>query len=452
MFLKNKPFIKKKIGQIKKLGIISFVIKNSYITTKLFLGFSYCLFFLPFYFIILILKPFLLIRISPLPTEKIGPMAILTGIYLSEKKIFKKKNLDIFYIKDNICNLALFNIFKKKILLMPKIIVEPINKINNFFKFFFKFPTDHTILKKRSGSDYYNIVENAKIKYEFSNEEKKLAEQTLEKMGLKGKKFVCLIVRDSKFTKKNFKHLKTSHNNFRNSEIINFKLAAKALSKKGLFVVRIGRDAEKKFLTNDKKIIDYSFSRYISDLMDIYLISKSEFIISTHLGLDSVGFIFRKPICYVNSCPLANVQNSGSKNIVLTKRHFYKNKELSLKGIFNHGVAFAAQLKDYSKKRVKIKEQNPTQIKNTVLEMYFKIIKKNKPKKNQLKLQKKFKKLFLKNIFQLVKNYGDNEYAIEHFNPIFVKNALKGELLPDQYMLSSNFSHTYLTKNKWWLD
>ena len=117
--------------------------------------------------------------------------------------------------------------------------------------------------------------------------------------------------------------------------------------------------------------------------MDIYLISKSEFIISTHLGLDSVGFIFRKPICYVNSCPLANLQNSGSKNIVLTKRHFYKNKELSLKGIFNHGVAFAAQLKDYSKKRVKIKEQNPTQIKNTVLEgMYFKIIKKNKQKIN----------------------------------------------------------------------
>ena len=88
MFLKNKPFIKKKIGQIKKLGIISFVIKNSYITTKLFLGFSYCLFFLPFYFIILILKPFLLIRISPLPVEKIGPLAILTGIYLSEKKNF----------------------------------------------------------------------------------------------------------------------------------------------------------------------------------------------------------------------------------------------------------------------------------------------------------------------------------------------------------------------------
>ena len=122
------------------MGIISFVIKNSYITTKLFLGFSYCLFFLPFYFIILILKPFLLIRISPLPTEKIGPMAILTGIYLSEKKIFKKKNLDIFYIKDNICNLALFNIFKKKILLMPKIIVEPIDKINNFFKIFLNFP------------------------------------------------------------------------------------------------------------------------------------------------------------------------------------------------------------------------------------------------------------------------------------------------------------------------
>ncbi len=451
MFLNNKFIIKKK-NQIKKSGIILFFIKKLFIMIKLILSFAYCIFFLPFYLILLIVRPFLLIRISLLPTEKIGPLAILTGIYLSEKKIFKRRNLDIFYTKESICNLALFNIFKKKILLMPKEIIEPIDKINNFFNIFFRFPTDHIILKKRCGSDYYNIVEKTKINYEFSNEEKKLAEKTLEEMGLKGKKFVCLIVRDSKFTKKNFKHLKTSHNNYRNSEIKNFKLASKALSKKGLFVVRMGRDAKKRFSINDKKIIDYSFSKYISDLMDIYLISKSEFIISTLLGLDSVGFIFRKPICYVNSCPLANVQNSGSKNIVLTKRHFYKNKELSLKGVFNHGVAFATSLKGYSNKRIKIKEHSPSQIKNTVLEMYFKIIKKNKPKKNQFKVQKKFKKVFLKNIFQLVINSGDNKHIKEQFNPIFVKNALNGKLLPSQYLLSSNYSHAYLTKNKWWLD
>ena len=129
-----------------------------------------------------------------------------------------------------------------------------------------------------------------------------------------------------KVHQKKFKNLKTSHNNFRNSEINNFKLASKALSKRGMFVVRVGRDTKKKFLVNDKKIIDYSYSKYISDLMDIYLISKCEFLISTGTGLDSVGFIFRKPICYINSCPLAILQNSGSKNIVLTKRHFYKIK------------------------------------------------------------------------------------------------------------------------------
>lgn len=452
MFVTIKSFIKKKREQIKKLGIIFFVINQIFLIIKLFSKFIYSIIFLPLYFFLLILRPFLLIRISVLPTEKIGPFAILTGIHLSEKKIFKKKTIDIFYISKNICNSQLLNIFKNKINLMPQKIIEPIDKINNFLKYFFKFPSDHIILKKRRGSDYYNIVESAKIKYEFSNEEKELAEKKLEEMGLKNKKFVCLIVRDSKFTKKNFKHLKTSHNNFRNSEINNFKLAAKSLSKKGVFVVRIGRDTKKKFLVNDKKIIDYSHSKYISDLMDIYLISKCEFLISTGTGLDSVGFIFRKPICYVNSCPLAILQNSGSKNIVLTKRHFYKNKELSLKDIFNHKVANADNPGDYSRRKVSIKEHSPLQIKNTILEMYYKIIKKNKLKKDQLKVQQKFKKIFLKNIFLMVKKSENSKIFKEQFNSIFVNSAVKGEFLPKEYVLSSNYSYSYLIRNNWWLN
>ena len=452
MLFKTKFFLKKKAEQIRKFGIIFFVTKQFHLTVKLFSNFIYCILFLPLYFFLLILRPFILIRISVIPTEKIGPFAILTGIYLSEKKVFQKKTLDIFYISKNICNLQLLNIFKKKIIIKSKTIIEPIDKINNFLKYFIKFPTDHIILKKRRGSDYYNIVEKAKIKYEFNNEDKKLAEKNLEEMGLKNKKFVCLIVRDSKFTKKNFKNLKTSHNNFRNSEINNFKLASKALSKRGMFVVRVGRDTKKKFLVNDKKIIDYSYSKYISDLMDIYLISKCEFLISTGTGLDSVGFIFRKPICYINSCPLAILQNSGSKNIVLTKRHFYKNKELSLKDIFDHKVANANNPGDYSRRKVLIKEHSPSQIKNTTLEMYYKIIKKNKPKKNQLKVQKKFKKVFLKNIFQMVKKSDNSKILNEQFNSIFVNKAEKGEFLPKEYVMSSNSSYSYLIKNNWWLN
>ena len=177
MLFKTKFFLKKKAEQIRKFGIIFFVTKQFHLTVKLFSNFIYCILFLPLYFFLLILRPFILIRISVIPTEKIGPFAILTGIYLSEKKVFQKKTLDIFYISKNICNLQLLNIFKKKIIIKSKTIIEPIDKINNFLKYFFKFPTDHIILKKRRGSDYYNIVEKAKIKYEFNNEDKKLAEK-----------------------------------------------------------------------------------------------------------------------------------------------------------------------------------------------------------------------------------------------------------------------------------
>ena len=68
---------------------------------------------------------------------------------------------------------------------MPQKIIEPIDKINNFLKYFFKFPSDHIILKKRRGSDYYNIVESAKIKYEFSNEDKRISRKKIRRNGIK---------------------------------------------------------------------------------------------------------------------------------------------------------------------------------------------------------------------------------------------------------------------------
>ena len=388
-----------------------------------------------------------------LPTQKIGPLAILTGLHLAEKKIYKKKTVDLFYISGNICNSILFKIISKNLTFLSSKILRPIDNLNNFFLLFFKFPIKHKILNKRTGSDYYNIINKAKINYVLDKYDDKKAKSIFKKMGLNNKDFVCLIVRDEKFNKKNWSHISgISHNNYRNSDIKNFKLAAKALTKKGLFVLRMGRDTKKKFYIKSSKAIDYSKSNYVSNLMDIYLISKCKFMISTGTGLDSVAFIFRKPICYINSLPAGCMQNSGSQNILLTKRHFHKKKEMSLNEIFMSNVAYVDSLREYSLKNISLKDHKPVQIKDTVLEMYKRVIKKNKPLKKEIQVQKKFKKLFLKNIFKISKKYKKNNLFHEQFNPKFVNNALNNNFLANEYKISSNYSSSYLNKNQWWLN
>ena len=52
----------------------------------------------------------------------------------------------------------------------------------------------------------------------------------------------------------------------------------------------------------------------------------------------------------------------------------------------------------------------------------------------------------------MVKKSDNSKILNEQFNSIFVNNAEKGEFLPKEYVMSSNYSYSYLIKNNWWLN
>ena len=62
----------------------------------------------------------------------------------------------------------------------------------------------------------------------------------------------------------------------------------------------MGSTVHKKMDYKDKKFIDYPFLNYKNFFLDIYLMSKCEFCITTGTGMDSVPALFRRPIISVN--------------------------------------------------------------------------------------------------------------------------------------------------------
>ena len=52
----------------------------------------------------------------------------------------------------------------------------------------------------------------------------------------------------------------------------------------------------------------------------------------------------------------------------------------------------------------------------------------------------------------MVKKSENSKIFKEQFNSIFVNSAVKGEFLPKEYVLSSNYSYSYLIRNNWWLN
>jgi putative glycosyltransferase (TIGR04372 family) len=216
-------------------------------------------------------------------------------------------------------------------------------------------------------------------------------------------------------------------------------LAAEELAKRGYYVFRMGVNVEKKFISNNPKIIDYANSNLRSDFMDVYLGAKCSFCLSTGTGFDDVPYIFRRPIALIQ-CPFGNISTSNAyseKFLIITKHHVLKkeNRRLSLSEIFSHGVAYAYKTEIFNQKGIELVDNTPDEIKDLVVEMADNLEFKKQLNPEDEELQKTFRSLFASNFKSSVERYG-----YPRTNELFLFNEVR-----------SSFSTKFLKENKNWL-
>jgi len=155
----------------------------------------------------------------------------------------------------------------------------------------------------------------------------------IERLGIpKNAWFVCLHVRES-----GFRHDK-GRRDYRNSNINNYILAIKEITLNGGGVVRMG-DNSMTPIPKMKNVIDYPFTKYKSDVMDLFLINKCYFFIGCQSGIFDVAKLFNKPILLLNMYnwtfggPL-HVKDRGVLKHIYSKKH---GRYLSVKEMFSSG-------------------------------------------------------------------------------------------------------------------
>ncbi len=410
--------IKKQFLKVKKGGFIVFVKK----TISCFLFIFQPVFYIVAIFLIIIIRiisPFYLIRWAELASSRIGHFAKEPAIIVLENiariNVPSQKYLDIFFFRKYATNKQLKKMWKRKLIIMPRWLMKPLAQLNDILPSSKKHDVVKINRKKNLSRDINSLLKQYDPILKFKNDEEIKGKLLLLELGIKkNNKFVCLAVRDSYYLSEREPSKDYGYHDYRNGEIEKFILAAEELANRGYNVIRMGSKVLKRLNTNNPMIIDYANLDIRSDFMDIYLLAKCDFCISTDYGVDEVCAIFKRPIAYVGVVPIGGLTTSDPNSLIIFKQHINKKtkKEITFREIFDHNLATAHEKSLFEKEEIILSHNTPEQIRDLAIEMDVRIKKDWKESKDEENLQKyfwlKFKENCKKNNFQnYVKKNGE---------------------------------------------
>jgi putative glycosyltransferase (TIGR04372 family) len=317
-----------------------------------------------------LIRPFFLIRIGKLVSERIGHFAGNTEMYLSDRNsaTYSKRTHDLFFCSFFVSNHQLLKMWSRHLCIHP---------------FFYWLSRANRVLP---GGAIHNIVlpSNRPIHeiqvrdkqcLNFTDREEYLGREYLKSVGLNAQdKFVCLYVRDSKYLNEvtpELGHRDWDYHDYRNASIRNHIDAIERLCEDfGYYVFRIGHLVEEELEVENSKIIDYAANGDRSDFLDIYLSGKCHFFIAAGGGITAVAQLFRRPIVSVNIVPVKFCQ-SYPPNLFIPKKLWSVERHsfLSMKEMYTSDIGDFGFSQDYKQAGIECIENTPNEIAAVVNEM-----------------------------------------------------------------------------------
>ena len=365
------------------------------------------IFFLtPFILIIFLISPIIKIRIGRIKSNRIGHSTLPMEIYINEKKLglHPKNEVVLWYSKPGkIINKFIYKSLLKELIILPSIFLQPLQIFFSKFKQTEKFVYYKVIKSLKDNQkvilydkmvDEYDIFNKTKSYIKFTNKEIEYGDEFLKKNFIEGNdKFVC-------FASRNQNYYNEKINSARNGDIKVQIPGVNYLLDNGYKAVRMGRKESAKIESNNRRIFDYSFCNEIEDFLDVYIVSKCKFFISTQHGLNEIATSMRVPKLIVNYWFWDDLIANHLCPIILPKKIFSvtKNKTLSYSEIFKSNINSNPTIESLGK-NYKLIDNNENEIYNSIKEMYNLIEKKDLDLdfhfNNQIKFWNNFKNIYV---------------------------------------------------------
>lgn len=359
-------------------------------------------FFLPLGMIlalcIRLLRPWVLVRIEILISERIGHFAGNTELYLCERDAGinkpNKRYIDLWYHNWPICNKQLARMWKRVLHIGPSCLLASAQRINTLLPGGEK----HVIGNNTSvDRDVHNLMDQYSPHLKFLPEEEQQGEAGLRDLGVPaGAPFVCLQVRDDSYLNKSLPWRDWDYHSFRDCDIKNYVYASRLLADRGYYVIRMGVAVKDAMEIHHPGVIDYAANGMRTDFMDVYLGAKCEFCISNGTGFDAVPYIFRRPLVFVDHVPIEIIHTYSSRFLATTKKHWSRShsRYMTFSEIFQTGAGKFFSAKNYEDMGIELFESTPEEIAAVVLEMQERLSGTWQCTEEDEKLQSQFWELF----------------------------------------------------------
>ncbi len=181
-------------------------------------------------------------------------------------------------------------------------------------------------------------------------------EACLREMGLsKDAWFVTLHVRENLWDK------------VRNGRIADYEKAITAITERGGWVIRMG-DASMTPLKPQTQVVDYAFTPWKSDTMDVFLWAQNRFHLGTNSGPYQVPPTFGKPCVLTNWAPLLTPP-MYPEDLCIYKRYLRNGKVLAFDELIESGIGLASSATYLDHIGVSLLDSSPDEIREATEEM-----------------------------------------------------------------------------------
>jgi putative glycosyltransferase (TIGR04372 family) len=232
--------------------------------------------------------------------------------------------------KKSTVNVYLFKIWRRHIHCVPGF-------VSGMFIRASRFPSLKNVSQYKFSSliSADRVLDDSSVHLGLNKKELSRAEKAAEEIGISiNKPIVCLTVRN--------KNLIDTDSELRSRDVSDFLPSVELLADSGFQVLRMGATSSPELKSSNPNVWDYANSDARSELLDLYLLSKCSFAISTLTGPDAACMVFRRPVLYVD---LANygLCFSGTSLTTWTPARIIDEETgnaLSLKRVFECGAGW----------------------------------------------------------------------------------------------------------------
>jgi putative glycosyltransferase (TIGR04372 family) len=326
--------------------------------------------------VIRLIRPWILLRFGWLESEGIGHFSRPVEIYLSEADLGLhdpgQAGLDIWYLNKIVCNHVLKDKWSQVLTIWPRQIAGPIDRLNRFIPGGARHTLPYRYIQERStpwqNIDLHHVLERTVPHLSFSASEEAIGVRALHDMGFcEQDDFVCFMVRDGAYFGEDH-HLRWQ---FRNTSPRVLMPAMEWLADLNCGVVRMGAKVSEALPASSPLIVDYAANGMRTELLDLFLIARCRFMVSTGTGVDALTTNFRRPLVHAN-VPQFGFEDELGPSVIFTPKHFWSKTEkrmLTFDEIFQRGAHLYTLQAQYDESGIESVNNTPEEIVAVVSEM-----------------------------------------------------------------------------------